>query len=139
MNTRDNIIAFVTDDGSTISAHFGRAHYYEVVTLKDGLVSERRRLSKTGHHSFGHGEHGHDGQGHHQADKHASMTAPLAGVEALIARGMGLGAHQHLLASGIRPILTDLHTIDEAIQHFVDGGLQDNPQRLHDHGPHHDH
>jgi hypothetical protein len=50
---------------------------------------------------------------------------------------MGMGAQQHLIASGIEPLLTDLHTIDEAVDHYVAGTLVSNPRRLHDHGPHH--
>ncbi len=65
------------------------------------------------------------------------MTAPLAGVSVLIARGMGMGAQQHLLAEGIEPLLTDLRTIDEAVEHYIAGTLLHNPRRLHDHGPHH--
>ena len=134
METPKNTIAFVTDDGSIISSHFGRALYYEVITLKDGKVADRKRVGKAGHHSFGtesHGEHGHNDD-----HKHAAMTAPLAGVAVLVARGMGMGAQQHLVASGIQPILTDLHTIDEALEHYVAGTLVDNPRRLHDHGAH---
>jgi predicted Fe-Mo cluster-binding NifX family protein len=134
MESSNNTIAFVTDDGSTISSHFGRALYYEVITLQNGKIADRRRVSKTGHHTFGaeaHGDHG-----HHDDHKHAAMTAPLAGVAVLVARGMGMGAQQHLVASGIQPILTDLHTIDEAVEHFVAGTLVDNPRRLHNHGPH---
>jgi predicted Fe-Mo cluster-binding NifX family protein len=135
MATPNNTIAFVTDDGSTISSHFGRALYYELITLQDGKVTDRKRVSKAGHHSFGpeaHGEHGHDDD-----HKHATMTAPLAGVAVLVARGMGVGAQQHLVTSGITPILTDLHTIDEAVEHYVAGTLVDNPRRLHAHGPQH--
>lgn len=135
METPNSTIAFVTDDGSTISSHFGRALYYEVITLQNGKVADRKRVSKAGHHTFGpeaHGDHG-----HHDDHKHAAMTAPLAGVAVLVARGMGMGAQQHLVASGIQPILTDLHTIDEAVEHYVAGTLVDNPHRLHDHGPHH--
>jgi predicted Fe-Mo cluster-binding NifX family protein len=134
METPNNTIAFVTDDGSTISSHFGRALYYEIITLQNGKIADRRRVNKAGHHSFGPEAHGADG--HHDDDKHAAMTAPLAGVAALVARGMGMGAQQYLVASGIRPILTDLHTIDEAVQHYLAGTLVNNPQRLHDHGPH---
>jgi predicted Fe-Mo cluster-binding NifX family protein len=65
------------------------------------------------------------------------MTAPLAGVSVLVARGMGMGAQQHLMAEGIEPVLTDLHTIDEAVEHFLAGTLVNNPRRLHDHGSHH--
>jgi predicted Fe-Mo cluster-binding NifX family protein len=135
MVTANSTIAFVTDDGSTISSHFGRALYYEIITLENGKVADRKRVSKVGHHSFGpeaHSEHG-----HHDDHKHAMMTAPLTGVAVLVARGMGMGAQQHLVASGIRPILTDLHTIDEALEHYVAGTLDDNPRRLHDHRPHH--
>jgi predicted Fe-Mo cluster-binding NifX family protein len=135
METPNSTIAFVTDDGSTISSHFGRALYYEIITLQNGKIADRKRVSKAGHHSFGpeaHGEHGHNDD-----HKHAAMTTPIAGVAVLVARGMGMGAQQHLVASGIRPILTDLHTIDEAVQHYVAGTLVDNPQRLHDHGPQH--
>ena len=141
MSRTNSTIAFDTDDGTTISPHFGRALYYEVITLKDGHVADRKRLDKQGHHTFGRGEHGHGGHGHgpHQAEKHAAMTAPLAGVEVLIARGMGMGAHQLLQSSGIQPVLTDLHTIDEAVEQYLNGTLSDNPRRLHEHGPHHDH
>ena len=130
-------IAFVTDDGSTISSHFGRALYYEVITLQDGKVAERKRVGKAGHHSFGPDAHEGQGQNHSDDHKHAVMTAPLAGVAILVARGMGMGAQQHLLASGIQPILTDLHTIDEGVEHYIAGTLVDNPRRLHDHGSHH--
>ena len=68
-------------------------------------------------------QHGHDDD-----QKHATMTAPLAGVAVLVSRGMGMGAQQHLVASGIQPILTDLHTIDEAVEHYVAGTLVDNPR-----------
>jgi len=130
----NSTIALVTDDGTTISSHFGRALYYEIVSLKDGQVAERKRVEKAGHHSFGAQAHG--GDGHHDDHKHAAMTAPLAGVAVLISRGMGMGAQQHLLTSGIQPILTDLHSIDEAVQHYLAGTLAHNPKRLHDHGSH---
>jgi predicted Fe-Mo cluster-binding NifX family protein len=139
MDNKNSVLAFVTDDGTTISSHFGRALHYEIVRLKDGKVIERNRVDKAGHHTWGEGSHGqggHEGD-HHQDHKHAAMTAPLAGVSVLVARGMGMGAQQHLLASGIEPLLTDLHTIDEAVEHYVAGTLVNNPRRLHDHGTQH--
>jgi predicted Fe-Mo cluster-binding NifX family protein len=128
MGTEHVQLAFVTDDGSTISSHFGRALYYEVLTLQEGKIVDRKRINKDHHQS-----HGPDEAGHHHGEKHAAMTAPLAGVAVLVARGMGVGARQHLEDSGIRPILTDLHTIEEAVDHYVAGTLRDNPRRLHHH------
>lgn len=132
MTTGEQKIAFVTDDGRTISAHFGRALYYEIVRVQGNTEVERTRVGKAGHHMWEEGGHG--GPGPHQDHKHALMTAPLEGISVLIARGMGTGAQQHLLASGVQPILTDLHTIDEALAQLLAGTLVDNPRRLHDHG-----
>lgn len=132
MTTNERKIAFVTDDGRTISAHFGRALYYEIVRVNEKTEVERTRIDKAGHHMWeGSGQ---NGPGPHEDHKHALMTAPLEGVSVLIARGMGTGAQQHLLASGIQPILTDLHTIDEALGQLLAGTLVNNPKRLHDHG-----
>ena len=39
-------IAVVTDDHRTISAHFGRAIYYEVFTISDGKMTGRETLPK---------------------------------------------------------------------------------------------
>ena len=63
------------------------------------------------------------------------MTAPIAGCAVLVARGMGMGAHQHLTAAGITPILTDEPTINGALEQYKAGTLTDNRRRLHDHGP----
>ncbi len=125
-------IAFVTDDGNTISSHFGRALYYEVVTLTDGKVVSRERREKAGHHTFAHGPHEHD-----HDHTHGAMVAPILDCAVLVARGMGQGAHLHLQSAGIAPVLTDLHTIDEAVAAHVAGSLQSNPKRLHDHGQGH--
>ena len=135
MQKRTGTIAFVTDDGSTISSHFGRALYFEVVRLEEGKIVERKRLNKAGHHTFGAGSQGNPSHG--QDWKHAAMIAPLSGVEVLVARGMGMGAREHLLSAGIRSVLTDLRTIDEAVEQFLVGTLADNPRRIHQHGPGH--
>jgi predicted Fe-Mo cluster-binding NifX family protein len=135
MDHHNSRIAFVTDDGTSISSHFGRALFYEVVTVHDGKVTDRKRLDKAAHHTSAHGaEGGHDASSDH---KHAQMTAPLEGVNVLVARGMGFGAHQHLTGLGIEPILTDLHTIDEGIEKYLAGTLAHDPARLHQHGAQH--
>jgi predicted Fe-Mo cluster-binding NifX family protein len=138
MDTKHSTVAMVTDDGITISAHFGRALHFEIFTFQDGKVVERNRVSKPGHHTWGEGTHGHggrDGDGH-QGWKHAEMTSPLGGVEVVVARGMGRGAQQHLLAAGIEPILTEVRNIEDAVQRYLAGTLVNDPRRLHTHGSH---
>ena len=51
-------IAIVTDDGKTISRHFGRATHYLVVTAEDGKIIERELREKLGHQHFSSEEHG---------------------------------------------------------------------------------
>jgi predicted Fe-Mo cluster-binding NifX family protein len=40
-------IAFITDDGKTISQHFGRASYYLVLIIEDEKETERQLREKT--------------------------------------------------------------------------------------------
>ena len=42
-------IAAVTEDGVTISQHFGRAPYYVVLTIADGQVVAREQREKVAH------------------------------------------------------------------------------------------
>jgi len=43
-------IAIVTDDGQSISAHFGRARAYAVITVEDGVVVGREIRPKAAPH-----------------------------------------------------------------------------------------
>lgn len=130
-------VAFVTDDGNTISPHFGRAQYYEVVTIDNGIVTHRERREKTGHHTFhGQEEHQeHHGQGHgtdeHSQGKHRTMTANIVDCGILVARGMGNGAYQHMLNVNIKPIITGTATIDDAIREIIDGTIVNHVEKLH--------
>ena len=49
-------IATVTDDGKTISPHFGRATKYAVLTIEDDRIIARELRDKAGHHDFQHEE-----------------------------------------------------------------------------------
>ena len=45
-------IAVITDDGKTISQHFGRAPYYLVLTIEEGKIVSREMRDKMGHNQF---------------------------------------------------------------------------------------
>ncbi len=126
-------LAVVTDDGETISAHFGRAQFYVIVTLADGTVTQREQVAKPVHH---HGEHGqvhlHPAGDHAaEADRHADMFAPIRDCAAVLTGGMGYGAHTGLTGIGVQPIITDLRLIEEGIKAYVEGTIVDHPERLH--------
>lgn len=135
-DTKNIKIAFVSDDGETISQHFGRAMYYEVLTIKDSKVTGKEKREKAGHHTFhqeehGHGHHHHPESGEHQMHKHNTMVAPITDCDYLVARGMGNGAYAHLAEANIKPIITNQRTIDDAINQILKGNLTDHTEKLH--------
>jgi len=130
-------IAVITDDGHTISQHFGRAPYYLVATVENGQIVKRELRNKLGHSQFANQPHSEDQQGQpHGMDpashnKHVQMSDAIADCEALLCRGMGMGAYQSMQARGIRPVVTDIVTIDEAVMAYVQGNIVDQVERLH--------
>jgi predicted Fe-Mo cluster-binding NifX family protein len=130
-------IAVITDDGKTISQHFGRAPYYLVATVEDGKIVGRETREKLGHNQFAnppHPEeipgqpHGIDAASH---NKHMQMAEAISDCEALLCRGMGMGAYESMKACNIRPVVTDIANIDEAVMAYVNGQLLDHVERLH--------
>jgi predicted Fe-Mo cluster-binding NifX family protein len=130
-------IAAITEDGKTISQHFGRAPYYLVVTVDNGQIAGRELREKLGHTQFANQPHeverpnqphGMDAASH---NKHLQMSKVIADCEALLCRGMGMGAYESMKARGIRPVVTDIAVIDEAVLAYVAGNIVDQVERLH--------
>jgi predicted Fe-Mo cluster-binding NifX family protein len=59
------------------------------------------------------------------------MAESIADCEAVLCRGMGMGAYQSMQVLGIRPVVTDIETIDEAALAYNRGNIIDHPERLH--------
>jgi predicted Fe-Mo cluster-binding NifX family protein len=130
-------IALITDDGKTISQHFGRAPYYVVLTTDDGKIVNREMRNKMGHNQFGgqaHSEESHDvghGMDSVSHDKHIGMAAAISDCEVLLCGGMGMGAYNSMQQLNIKSVVTDLQDIDQAAQAFIDGKLIDHTEKLH--------
>ncbi len=126
-------IAVVTDDGKTISQHFGRARYYLVYDVQGGVIKGSEMRDKAAHHAVDE-FHEHEEGGHHgpEADaKHNSMLSNASDCEVLIARGMGWGAHEAIKGAGLKPFITDLELAEDAAKAYVAGKLDDHAERLH--------
>lgn len=131
-------IAVITEDGKTISKHFGRAPYYMIVTIENGKIEKKEQRNKAGHHTFGdqpHAEtvpgekHGYDTA---SQSKHATMAETIADCKVLIAGGMGWGAYDSLKSMGIETIITDVDDIEEAVKLYAQGKLANlASERLH--------
>jgi predicted Fe-Mo cluster-binding NifX family protein len=130
-------IAAITDDGRSISQHFGRAQYYLVATIENGQISKRELRDKLGHAHFADQHHPEEQSGQpHGMDpashsKHVRMAEAIADCEALLCRGMGRGAYESMKSFGIRPVVTDISLIDDAVMAYVDGSILDQVDLLH--------
>jgi predicted Fe-Mo cluster-binding NifX family protein len=124
-------IAIVSDDHQTISAHFGRAQFYEIFTIEAGKVTNRDSIARSFPQVLTVGTpHAPDGEHHHQHD-HNVMITPIADCQALLTRGMGKGAHLSLQEHDIQPIITDIQNIQSALEAYLDGSLINHPEHLH--------
>ncbi|HEY3314958.1 MAG TPA: DUF134 domain-containing protein [Bacillota bacterium] len=137
-------IAVVSDDGKTVSAHFGRAELYVVVTAEEAKVTGREVRPKVAHghgHAGGHGPHEEHGQadGHGPGhgfdpaseDIHTRMAGSIDDCQVVLAGGMGFGAFESLKARGLNPIITDIRDIDQAAQAYLDGTIRNLTEKLH--------
>ncbi len=130
-------IALITDDGRTISQHFGRAQHYLVATVENGQIVNREMREKLGHSHFANQPHEEEkpGQPHgmdtNSHNKHLQMSDAITDCEAILCRGMGRGAYESMRIRNIRPIVTDLADIDEAIMAYVNEEIVDHTEKLH--------
>jgi len=133
-------IAVVTDDGATVSQHFGRARYYAVLTVEEQRVVGREMLDRSDTllpvdehqpHQGLTGEIDCHGAGTAAAAAHLRMVQPIQDCQVLLARGMSWSARECLLSADIRPILTDTSSLDEAVQAYLDGKILDHVELLH--------
>ncbi len=130
-------IAAITDDSQTISQHFGRAAYYLVTTIENGQIVKSELREKLGHAHFADEPHKVEtpGQPHGfdpaAQNRHQRMAEAISDCQVLLCRGMGMGAYESMKTFGIRPVVTDIALIDEAVQAYLEGHLIDHPEQLH--------
>jgi predicted Fe-Mo cluster-binding NifX family protein len=133
-------IAVVTDDGTTVSRHFGRARYYAIFSIEEQRVLGKQMfdrsdtLQPTEEHEARHGLAGQidcHGTGTAAAAAHLRMIQPIEGCEALVSGGMSWSARECLLDAAVRPIVTDIEGLDEAVNAYLDGTIIDHVELLH--------
>ncbi len=121
-------IAVATEDGTHVSGHFGRAPFFEVLTIENGKIVTRERRSKA-FHQGGHGHNHHESSG---PDMHAGgMVGVVKDCSAIIAGGMGKPAFAAVQAAGLKPILTDERDVERAALGYAAGTLRNAEELLH--------
>ncbi len=143
-------VAFVTDDGKTISEHFGRARYFQVITIEDGQIINHEMREKPFHHIGDedarqydtgaqpeHVQHQHQQQEHHHGvgpeagDRRQKMAEVISDCTVVVSRGMGRPMYEALQNDNVRPIVTDMPDIKQALQMFIQGTLTHVQERIH--------
>ena len=128
-------IAIVTEDGHTVSQHFGRAPYYAVLTVEGDVIVERELRPKTGPHQTGGAREeqaasGPHGMGAAAQTRHDQMAQAIGDCSALIAGGMGQGAYDRFAALGLRPVVTEIAGVEGAALAYARGELVSQVERL---------
>lgn len=129
-------IAIATDEGKSVSQHFGRAKYYLVATVENGQLVGRELRDKPSHQHFANDPHiDQPGQPHGygptEENRHTRMAEVIKDCEVLLCGGMGMGAYESMKDHGIRPIVTDIASVDEAVVAWAQGKIVDRTDRLH--------
>jgi predicted Fe-Mo cluster-binding NifX family protein len=146
-------IAAVSNNGKSISAHFGKARYFVVVEVEDGKIVGREVIDResipetpglpqiqssgrslnvintvSGHDH--HDEKHHDGKHEGGVMKRHNLE-PITGCKVVLSRGMGNGMLQRLNNNNMEAILTNIVSIDEAVNMYLEGNLQNHPELVH--------
>ena len=123
-------VAVVSDDGKTVSAHFGMARFYLVYQIEGGQIKGKEVREKAAH---GPGE-GHHGPGAPEAGErvtHQMMLSNVEDCEAVVARGMGAPMYLFLKNSGKKIYITMRELADEAVGDVVGGTVDNRTELLH--------
>lgn len=115
-------IGVPTNDGKSISEHFGRSAAFLIFETENGQIKSRELKSDDAKHS-----HAQGACDHHSADNkphsHAGILAALEGCEVVICAGMGQRAAEALRASGTQIVVTVLASAEETVAAYLDGRL----------------
>lgn len=121
-------IAAVTEDGQTISSHFGMAPAYRVFTVSAGQVTGQEDRPKPHHERHPQHEEGHT----HTHQPHPDMFAPVSDCQVLLCGGMGEPAYNKALAAGLQVVLAG-GSLDTAVSSYLNGSLASEAHRIHHH------
>ena len=115
-------IAVPTNDGATISEHFGRSADFLIFEIENGQIKSRE-LKKNGmEHSHAPGACDHHAA-ESKAHSHAGILAALDGCQVVICAGMGQRAAEALKGCGTRIVVTSVASAEAAVSAHLAGKL----------------
>jgi predicted Fe-Mo cluster-binding NifX family protein len=115
-------IAVPTNDGTSISEHFGRSAAFLIFEAGNGKITSRETRTNGAQHEHTPGACDHH-SADHQAPSHAGILAALDGCDLVICAGMGQGAADALQAQGIKVVVAAPGPAEQAVTAFLAGQL----------------
>jgi len=119
-------IAVPTNDGTSVSGHFGRSTGFLIFEIHDGQIQSRELRTNLAGHAHAEGRcGGADGQ---QAHDHAEILSTLSGCEVVICAGMGRRAADALQSAGVTTVLARrAGSAEAAVDAYLKGELDIAP------------
>jgi predicted Fe-Mo cluster-binding NifX family protein len=122
-------IALPTDDGMSVSPHFGRSAGFLVFDIEEGRVQKREMIGNPSCHSHEDGACGHGSGGSESSHSHTGILSALAGCSVVICAGMGWRAAEALKSAGVSDVfVTTPGPAEEAVSAFLAGTLTTSNQ-----------
>jgi len=116
-------IAIASDDGKTISSHFGRTRGFVIFEIegKEIKKQEYRNNTFTGH------VRGLEGA-NHSFDRHRPILEALEDCQVVISHGMGRRIYDDLKNADIEVFITEEMDAEVALNLYIKGHLIDRPE-----------
>ncbi|TWT76338.1 Dinitrogenase iron-molybdenum cofactor [Planctomycetes bacterium CA13] len=124
-------IAVASNDGVSISRHFGRSKWFIVFDIQNETIgNETLRANNETAHAKGECEGHHDHEHGHHEHGHHDIAIALADCTAVLCGGMGWRAADALRRAGTEPFVIDHQIIAnqllprQAVEQYIGGQLK---------------
>lgn len=119
-------IAVASNDGRIIAAHFGKARGFVIAEVE----GENVRTSNYRPNTFTAHARGLEGD-EHTSHAHGPILNALSDCGVVISQGMGQRLYDDLTTAGVRVFVTHETDVQRALDLYVNGQLDDRPERRH--------
>jgi predicted Fe-Mo cluster-binding NifX family protein len=117
-------IALPTNDGTSVSPHFGRSAGFLVFDIEEGQIQKREMIRNPSCHSHEEGACDRGSGESESSHSHAGILSALAGCNVVICAGMGWRAAEALKSAGVAEVVfTAPGLAEETVTAFLAGTL----------------
>ena len=122
-------IAIPTNDGTSISEHFGRSASFLIFDIENGHIKRRELKPNGAKHSHSPGTCDHRTTGS-EPHSHAGILAALAGCDIVICGGMGQKAAEALRSCGTQILVAPPASAEYTVVAYLAGKLTPQTERF---------